>query len=258
VGAGGAAAELPLERCCIDGRGAQKWWRICFGAYWVHEAPQTLSSSLALRHHDQMQADAVSQRAAWVLVPRPLNCRLSDAVSMGGGRKNGGASVSGAYWVHEAPETISSCLALQHHDQMQADAVSQRAARVLVPRPLTYHVSDAVSMHVARRNGGASVSGAVGVPAHTALAGFFSGQSLCPNSRKTLRQLHGLCCMCRCSMELRSIVHARGIELQSAPHLHDARPWCVHTGRSPALFQRTVIVLDLSHSRQHQQRELCR
>ena len=31
VGAGAAAAELPLERCCIDGRTAQKWWRICFG-----------------------------------------------------------------------------------------------------------------------------------------------------------------------------------------------------------------------------------
>ena len=29
--------------------------------------------------HDQMQANAVSQRAAWVLVPRPLNYRVSDA-----------------------------------------------------------------------------------------------------------------------------------------------------------------------------------
>ena len=27
-----------------------------------------------MRHHAWMQAIAVSQRAAWVLVPRPLNC----------------------------------------------------------------------------------------------------------------------------------------------------------------------------------------
>ena len=31
VGVGAAAAELPLEQCCIDGRTAQKWRRICFG-----------------------------------------------------------------------------------------------------------------------------------------------------------------------------------------------------------------------------------
>ena len=31
AGAGAAAAELPLERCCVDARRAQKWWRICFG-----------------------------------------------------------------------------------------------------------------------------------------------------------------------------------------------------------------------------------
>ena len=34
VGAGAAAAELPRERCCIDARCAQKWWRICFGGRW--------------------------------------------------------------------------------------------------------------------------------------------------------------------------------------------------------------------------------
>jgi hypothetical protein len=46
-------------------------------------------------HHDQMQANAVSQKAAWVLVPRPLNCRVSDAVSMHVAARNGGASVQG-------------------------------------------------------------------------------------------------------------------------------------------------------------------
>ena len=34
VSVGAAAAELPLEGCCIDGRTAQKWWRICFVASW--------------------------------------------------------------------------------------------------------------------------------------------------------------------------------------------------------------------------------
>ena len=34
VSVGAAAAELPLEGCCIDGRSAQKWWRICFGGRW--------------------------------------------------------------------------------------------------------------------------------------------------------------------------------------------------------------------------------
>jgi len=33
-GAGAAVAELPREQCCIDGRTAQKWWRICFGGRW--------------------------------------------------------------------------------------------------------------------------------------------------------------------------------------------------------------------------------
>jgi hypothetical protein len=41
AGAGAAAAELQLERCCIGARCAQKWWRNCFGAYRAHEASQT-------------------------------------------------------------------------------------------------------------------------------------------------------------------------------------------------------------------------
>jgi hypothetical protein len=40
-----------------------------------------------------------------VLVPRPLNYSLSDAVSAHVAPRDGGASVSGAYWVHEALET---------------------------------------------------------------------------------------------------------------------------------------------------------
>ena len=133
------------------------------GAGVVHRASATLSSSFAFRNHDQMQANAVSQRAAWVLVPRPLNYRLSDAVSTHAAPRNGGASVSGTNRGHEASEALSSSFALRHHDQMQANAVSQRAAWVLVPQPLKCHLSDAVSAHVAPRKGGASVLAAAGV-----------------------------------------------------------------------------------------------
>jgi hypothetical protein len=94
-------------------------------------------------HHDQMQANAVSQRAAWVLVPRPLNCRLSDAVSTHVAPRNGGAPVSGANWVHDASGTLSSSCALRYNDQMQANAVSLRAAWVQLPRLPIYSVSDA-------------------------------------------------------------------------------------------------------------------
>ena len=83
-----------------------------------------------MRHHAWMLASAVSQRAAWVLLPRPLNYRLSNAVSMGGRRRNGGASVSGADGVHEASGALSSSFALRHRARMLANAVSQRAACV--------------------------------------------------------------------------------------------------------------------------------
>jgi len=59
-----------------------------------------------------MQANAVSQRAAWVLVPLPLNYRVSDAVSTHVVRRNGGASVSGADGAFKASEAPSSSLAL--------------------------------------------------------------------------------------------------------------------------------------------------
>ena len=85
----------------------------------------------------------MSQRAVWVLVPRPLNIRLSDAVSTHVAPRNGGASASGANWAHEASGTLSSSFALRHHAWMQAHAVSQRAACVLMLRSLIYSVSNA-------------------------------------------------------------------------------------------------------------------
>ena len=96
-----------------------------------------------MNHHDQMHANAVSQRAAWVLVPRPLMYRLSDAVSTHVAPRNGGASDSVAHGAHEGSETLSSSLALRNIDQAQANAVSQRAALVLMPRSLIDSVSNA-------------------------------------------------------------------------------------------------------------------
>ena len=129
------------------------------GAYWMYEASRTLSRSLAMRHHAWMLANAVSQRAAWVLVPRPLNYRLSDAASTRVAPRHGGAPVSGAYWMYEASRTLSRSLAMRHHAWMLANAVSQRAAWVLVPRPLNYRLSDAASTRVAPRNGGICFGG---------------------------------------------------------------------------------------------------
>ena len=127
----------------IDGRPAQKSSAPVSGPTGVLVTHGTLSRSLLVYHHDQMQANAVSQRAAWVLVPRPLNYRLSDAVSAHVAPRNGGAPELGAAWLHEASETLSSSFALRHHDQMQANAVWQRAAWVLVPRSLIYSASNA-------------------------------------------------------------------------------------------------------------------
>jgi hypothetical protein len=78
-----------------------------------------------------MLANAVSQRAAWVLVLQPLKYRLSDAASAHDAPRNGGASVSGAAGVFEAHGALSKSLAMYHRDQMLANAVSQRAAWVL-------------------------------------------------------------------------------------------------------------------------------
>ena len=114
------------------------------GANWVHGAPGALSSSSStLRHRAWMQASAVLLRAAWVLVPRPLNCRLSNAVSTHVAPGNGGASDSAAHGAHEASETPSSSLALRHNDQVQANVVSQRAALVLMSRSQIDSVSNA-------------------------------------------------------------------------------------------------------------------
>ena len=94
VDAGAAVAHLQREQCCIGTRCGAPVPGVTGG---VHEAPETLSSrSFALRHHEQMLANAVSQRAVWMLMPRSLNYRLSDAVVTHVAPRNGGISVSGA------------------------------------------------------------------------------------------------------------------------------------------------------------------
>ena len=116
-----------------------------------------------------------------MLVPRPLNYRLSDAVSAHVAPRNGGASVSGANWMHEASGAVSRSLARRHHAWMLAIAVSQRAAWVLVRQTLNFRLSDAVSTDVAPRNGGASVSGAAG--AHEASETLSSSLALRKNDQ---------------------------------------------------------------------------
>ena len=97
VGAEAAVAELPREQCCIDARCARIGGAFVSGAAGMLEASETFSSSFSLRHHAWMQANAVSQRAVRVLVPRPLNYSVSDAVSARVAPRNGGACVSRAF-----------------------------------------------------------------------------------------------------------------------------------------------------------------
>ena len=130
MGADAAVANLQREQCLSMGGRRRKSSAPVSGPRVVLATYGTLSRSLLVYHHDQMQANAVSQRAAWVLVPRPLNYRLSNAVSMGGRRRNGGTSVSAANGIQEASETLSGSFAQRHHARMLANAVSQRATWV--------------------------------------------------------------------------------------------------------------------------------
>jgi len=127
-GAEAAVAELPCEQCLSMGGRRRNGGASVSGANGVHEAPGTLNSSFTLRHHAWMQANAVSQRAARMLLPQTQNCRLSDAVSAPVAPRNSGASVLGSTGVHEASEPFSRCFALRHHAWMQANTVSQGAA----------------------------------------------------------------------------------------------------------------------------------
>ena len=188
----GAVANLQREQCLSMGGRRRKSSASISEQIGVLATYGTLSRSMLVYHHDQMQANAVSQRAVWVLVPRPLNYRLSDAVSAHVAPRNGGASVSAANGVHEASEALSSSFALRHHAWMQANAVSQRAVWVLVPRPLNYRLSDAYRWAPGAES-----------PVH-----LFRGQVGCMDHRKhSAAALHcGITIRCRqmlCRRELR-------------------------------------------------------
>jgi hypothetical protein len=129
-----------------------------FGAFVAHGTP---SSSCMYRHHARMLANAGSQRTAWVLMPRSLNSRASEAVPAHVVPRNVGAPVLGATGAHKASETLSSSFTLRHHSWMQANAVSHRAVWVPMPPSLIYNVSNSYrSMDGRRRRPSASVLGA--------------------------------------------------------------------------------------------------
>ena len=144
MSAGVAVAHLQREQCLSMGGRHRKSSASVSAPVGMLAAHGTLSRSLAVYHRDQMQANAVSQRAAWVLLPRPLNYRLSDAASTHVAPGNGGASVLGVVVVYEASGTLSSSFALRDCAWMLANTMSQRAA---VLRSLNYRVSNAVSTH---------------------------------------------------------------------------------------------------------------
>ena len=89
-----------------------------------------------LRHRAQMLANAVSRRAAWVLVPQPLNYRLSDTVSTHVTPRKGGVSVSGVVGVREASGALSSSFALRHHAWMLCAESSADAGAADAESPL--------------------------------------------------------------------------------------------------------------------------
>ena len=113
TGADALVANLQRQQCLSIGSRRRKTSASVSGPAGMLAAHGTLSRSLAVYHRDQMQANAVSQRAAWVLLPRPLNYRLSDAASTHVAPGNGGASVSGVVVVYEASGTLSSSFALR-------------------------------------------------------------------------------------------------------------------------------------------------
>ena len=139
---------------------AQEWWRIYFGGNWgvrsIGGTRQQLCIAASCLDAGKCCVTESSLGAGAAVV----NLQLKQCLSMGGRRRNGGASVLGANRVPEASEALSSSFALRHHAWMQANAVPRRAAWVLVLRSLTYRVSDAVSAHVAAKLVAASCSDA--------------------------------------------------------------------------------------------------
>ena len=147
----------------IDGRPAQKWWHICSGGKWVTRSIADAKRQLCAAASCSDARDCCVTESCVGADAAVANLQREQCLSMGGRRRKSSAPVSGPIVVLATYGTLSRSLLVYHHDQMQANAVSQRAAWVLVPRPLNYRLSNAESMGGRRRNGGASVSGADGV-----------------------------------------------------------------------------------------------
>ena len=118
VDAGAAAAELPLEQCCIDGRTAQKWWHICFGGRWVTRSIGDAKRQLCAAASCSDARECCVAESNVCAIAAGADLGVSDAVSAHIAPRNGGASVSGAGGVHGASETLSKCFALRHHAWM--------------------------------------------------------------------------------------------------------------------------------------------
>ena len=136
VGAGAAAAELPLERCCIDARRAQKWWRICFGGKLGARSIGNTQQQLCVAASCLDAGPCCVAESSVCADAAVANLQRQQCLSMGSRRRKSSAAVSGPAGVLAACGTVSRSLAMNHHDQMHANAVSQRIAWVLVPRPL--------------------------------------------------------------------------------------------------------------------------
>jgi len=136
VGAGAAAAEYPLERCCIDARRAQKWWRICFGGKLGARSIGNTQQQLCVAASCLDAGPCCVAESCVCADAAVANLQRQQCLSMGSRRRKSSAAVSGPAGVLAACGTVSRSLAMNHHDQMHANAVSQRIAWVLVPRPL--------------------------------------------------------------------------------------------------------------------------
>ena len=98
VGADAAVANLQREQCLSMGGRRRKSSASVLRPVGVLAAYGTLSKSLVVHHHDQMQANAVWQRAAWVLVPRSLIYSASNAYRWAAGAENPAHLFRGQLW----------------------------------------------------------------------------------------------------------------------------------------------------------------
>ena len=113
--------------------GARKSSASVLAAAGMFAAYGILSRSLALSHHARMQANAVSQRAAWVLLPRPLICSVSDAYRGGWRKKIQRICVGGSWgvWVTKQ-ELRDAALFLMLANGARAESCVGAIARPLI------------------------------------------------------------------------------------------------------------------------------